>query len=68
MKVIQNNYIPAQKPIEPENRHTCYLCKSIVEIEESDIKRGDFFYSQREIDHYVRGFHCPCCNNFSPLK
>jgi hypothetical protein len=65
MKIIKNN-MPTVKPEWPKTVK-CRSCGSTLEIEKGDLKTGDMFYSQREIDHAVPGFTCPCCNNFSAL-
>lgn len=65
MKVIENK----TKPIIPEwpKVVTCRHCGSRLEIELSDIKKGEAFYSQREIDYGVQGYDCPCCGEFNAI-
>jgi len=63
MKIIKNTRPPA-KPEFPKEV-TCRNCKSVLEIEKDDIENGTMVFSQREIDHNVPGFTCPCCKNFS---
>lgn len=67
MKIIRDNHIKS-KEIKQTNVQKCHWCQSLVQVEEEDIKRGTIVYSQREIDNGVRGFDCPCCNQFTALK
>lgn len=64
MRILVNN-VPDKR--EEKKTQTCYWCHSILEITPADIKKGDVNYSQREVDHNVNGFNCPCCHQFSPL-
>lgn len=65
MRVIENKV----KPVVPEwpKNLKCRHCGSTLEVEQGDIKKGDAFYSQREIDYGVQGYECPCCNEFNAL-
>lgn len=65
MRILDNQV----KPIVPEWPKTliCRHCKSKLEVSQADLKKGDAFYSQREIDHGVKGFDCPCCEQFNAL-
>lgn len=65
MKIIENKVLGIKKEVYTQ---TCYWCGSILQLDASDIKRGIMVYSQREIDNNVKGFDCPCCNQFSPIK
>lgn len=66
MKIIENK---SKKPtVQKANIQACHWCESILEIDAGDIKFGNVYYSQREVDHNVKGFVCPCCNQFAPLK
>lgn len=65
MRIVKNNHT---QPATPEtNIQKCRWCNSELEVTDDDIKRGDVMYSQREIDHNVKGFDCPCCEQFTPL-
>lgn len=66
MKIVKNNF-PKTIVVEPVV-HVCYWCMSELEIDDKDIVRGDMVYSQREVDRYVNGYFCPCCENFTVLK
>ena len=65
MKILTNEI----KPVIPEwpKAITCRNCKSKLEIEKEEITKGTMFYSEREIDHNVKGVTCPCCNQFTAL-
>lgn len=65
MKILENRVKPKVK--EWPKEVTCRHCGSRLEIEPNDIKKGDAFYSEREIDHGVKGYDCPCCNEFNAI-
>lgn len=65
MKIIKNE-VKVSAPEYPKTIK-CRHCSSILEITESDVTQGTMVYSQREIDHNVKGVYCLCCNNFTAL-
>lgn len=65
MKIIKNK-VPTPKSEYPKSVE-CIWCKSELEIEKEDLRRDSVIYSQREIDHNITGFDCPCCHKFSPM-
>lgn len=65
MKILENRVNPTQSKF-PQTI-ICRHCGSRLIVDESDIKKGDAFYSEREIDHGVKGFDCPCCGEFNAV-
>ena len=62
MKIIQNNYI--KPPSKYPKEIICPNCKSILEIEETDINLSllFLFHGGRESTDSGERVYCPCCN------
>lgn len=61
MKIIVNNVVK-----DYPKRCVCINCKSIIEIDEKDVKTltfEDYDSRERELFKYKdNGFKCPCCH------
>lgn len=65
MKILENKVKP--KLLDWPKEIKCRHCSSKLLVDLADLKKGDAFYSEREIDHGVKGFDCPCCNQFNAI-